>query len=367
MTNDHRTVQKGRMNNIGLLLKGAVGAVILLLLLTAGEKVRAQMIGKAVKSVGDRNQAAFFPTANPLPKRLEPNVLLIDYCLVNGKTESHWSKAAGSSFVYEFVVDEDFCESFDSAKVFFMLVPDGKYGALTVNGQRLTTDNYKWQGRSFLKIDLSGSFKKGKNTVEIKSETAVPVYLLGEFLLKSAEKGFVIKRDWQFLFPDSYNKEIMNELYQFRTGTAGPINEKSNPLRRQEMVWRAQGLPFYQGAVSYREIFEIAWPRDAVFYVYCPKFGDPEENGSLNAAKISFRINNRFAGYFEPKKGMPIEFPMASLIKSRTNDVLITLFGDPELLFRVPDDPPKTMPAGKDYKISNFGLIEPFYIIKKTN
>lgn len=338
--------------------------IVFLLMFFAMISVSNAQIGMAINSLAKKNQSFFQPTANPLPKRLEPNVLLIDYCVPAGKTECHWTGAQGNAFVYSFVVADDFQSSSDSARPLTLLVQEG-VDSVSCNGAALTLEKYQWYGHSFLKADLSKIYKSGVNQIELKSKKSAPIFITGDFLLEPASKGFVIKRDWQFLFPNSFSKETMEQLYQFRTGTPGSITEENNPLKQKQMIWRLQGLPFYQGAVSYREIFEIAWPYDAEFYVWCPKFGDPDQGGSFYAKKVSFRINNRLAGLAEPKNGEPLEFVMTPWIKSRTNDVLITLYGDPELLFKVPANPPKVMPAGKDYKISGFGLIEPFYIIKK--
>src|SRR5208283_3797548 len=114
--------------------------------------------------------------------------------------------------------------------------------AITCNGHPVKAKrNAWWLDKAFGRIDLASAARTGENVVAIKASPFTmfhelePAYVLGDFTLKPAAKGFVITP------PQAL--------------TLGPPSETAASSVR--LGWNLQGHPFYSAGVSYRERFDV--------------------------------------------------------------------------------------------------------------
>ncbi|MDX9974087.1 MAG: glycosyl hydrolase, partial [FCB group bacterium] len=156
---------------------------------------------------------------------------------------------------------------------------------ITCNGKPVTAKPGEWWlDRAFGRIALNEVAQVGENTVTIK---AVPftifselqrAYLLGDFSVKPAAKGFTINAD--------------------------------QPLELG--AWNAQGMPLYGHGVTYSQSFKID-KVEGRFVVAMPKwFG--------SVAKV--RVNGKEAGYIYRQ---PFDLDVTSFVTAGDNTVEITV------------------------------------------
>jgi len=213
---------------------------------------------------------------------------------------------------------------------------------ITCNGQSVKArPNDWWLDKAFGRIDLAGVAKVGENTVTIKATPFTmyhelePAYLLGEFSLRSTDKGFVV----------------------------GP----ATPLSLSEQGWKAQGCPFYSAGVAYQEEFTVA-KKTGRYTIALPKW-----RGGV--AKVT--VNGKLAGYIDAP---PWECDATKLIRRGANSVEVTVIGtlkntlgphhrNPSLGAAWPGSfhqgPASGPPPGDQYSTVAYGLFEPF-VLKQT-
>lgn len=179
------------------------------------------------------NWTAIAPSGPMEIRRVEPNVLTLDYVDVraggetkanvyfyqanqfafqkNGMARNPWDSAvqfkdelitktfppdSGFEASYRFTI-----EGAVPGKLWIVIERPDLY-RITCNGQPVQARKGQWWlDKAFGKIDLAGVAKSGENVVTIKAAPFTiyheiePAYVLGEFTLKSAAKGFVITPD----------------------------------------------------------------------------------------------------------------------------------------------------------------------------
>jgi hypothetical protein len=193
-----------------------------------------------------------------------------------------------------------------------------------------------WLDKSFGKIPIANAARVGENIVTIKAQPFTvwhelePAYVLGDFTLKSTDKGFVITPD-----------------------RALPLGE-----------WNQAGHPFYATGVAYRQRFEVA-KLDGQFVVSLPKW-----YGSV--AKVS--VNGTPADYIDAP---PWECDVTKQIKRGENTIEVTVIGTlkntlgphhgkPVLGAAWPNafhvGPASGPPPGESYSMVGYGLFEPFVL-----
>jgi hypothetical protein len=318
------------------------------------------------------------PTAPVKINRLEPNVLTLDYVDVtaggetkqdiyfyqanqfawqkNGLERNPWDSAvqfkdelirktfpSGSGFTasYKFKV-----EGAVPRNLAIVIERPDLY-AITCNGQPANAQRGDWWlDKAFGRIAIASTARTGENVVTITASPFTmfhelePAYLLGDFALKSADKGFVI-------VPSPANGSGLT------TGHAG---------------WNLQGHPFYSAGVSYRESFDVE-KRGGRFVVSLPNW-----YGSV--AKVA--VNSKPAGFIDAP---PWECDVTKWVKRGQNEVEVTVIGTlkntlgphhgkPALGAAWPGSfhvgPNPGPPPGASYSTVAYGLFERFVLKQVT-
>jgi hypothetical protein len=242
---------------------------------------------------------------------------------------------SGFEAVYKFNIKESM-----PAKLFAVIERPDLY-TVKCNDKIVTAQKGNWWlDKSFGKIDISKAVHAGTNRISIKASPMTifcelePIYILGDFGLASAQTGY----------------DIVPAQKQFSMTS-----------------WKAQGMPFYSGEVSYKQKFKIATASGRYFV----KLGD--WNGSL--AKVS--VNSKDAGViFTP----PFELDITNIAKAGTNEIEVKVIGTlrntlgpyhngpPHGGVGLGDfqkNPASGQPAGELYDTIGYGLFEPFTLINE--
>jgi hypothetical protein len=157
-----------------------------------------------------------------------------------------------------------------------------------------------------------------------------PVYILGDFSVQPSEKGWVLEAPVKLL-------------------TAGS--------------WKEQGMPFYSWGITYSKEFDIA-DRDGHYIVGLNRW-----NGTM----AEVRVNGNPA---TPIAFPPYQSDVTDLIRPGVNKIDITVIGSLKNLLGPHFNNPgpgfvspwnfrnvKSYPAGKDYQLIDYGLMEEFQMI----
>jgi len=199
-------------------------------------------------------------------------------------------------------------------------------------------DTSWWLDKSFGKIDIAHVAKVGENNVTIKASPFTiyhelePAYVLGTFVLKPTDSGFVIVDD------------------------AKPVLQLGS--------WKAQGYPFYAAGVSYKLTFGLAQPWGR-YLVELPKW-----YGSV----AEIHVNGKPAGHIAYQ---PWQCEVTDWIKEGTNSIEVIVIGTlkntlgphhngpvlgsawPGMFQKGPETGP---PPAEKYHTIDYGLFEPFVL-----
>jgi hypothetical protein len=206
-----------------------------------------------------------------------------------------------------------------------------------VNGIEVKPENSEWWlDRSFSVINIGSLIKTGDNTLtlitspmKIHAEIE-PVYILGNFSVNAAEKGW----------------EIDEPLTSYESGS-----------------WKTQGLPFYSWGVTYSEQFNIT-TSDGKWEVALGKW-----NGTIAEVKVNGAQASIIAF-------PPYHSDVTRLIKPGMNNIDVTVIGSLRNLLGPHHNNPKpgfvspwiwrnvrNYPSGKDYKLIDYGLSGEFALL----
>jgi hypothetical protein len=197
-----------------------------------------------------------------------------------------------------------------------------------------------WLDRAFGVFDIGRVAKAGKNriTLEAKSFTIhtelEAVYVLGDFDLESQEKGF--------------------RLVPSETKTLGS--------------WKAQGMPFYAGGVSYERELHIpdSGKNGERFFV---------QIGEFSGSVAEVLVNGTSAGYIA---FFPLELDITDKLKQGANRISVVVYGtlkntlgphhnNPTLGTAWPSHFQKGAeggcPPGSEYSLVDYSLMEDFSVI----
>jgi hypothetical protein len=208
---------------------------------------------------------------------------------------------------------------------------------VAVNGIQVKPENGKWWlDRSFGVFNIGLAVRPGDNTLTLKASPMKvnaeiePVYILGDFTVKPAEKG--------------WNIEAPASAYSIGS-------------------WRSQGLPFYSWGISYSKEFNIE-KADGKWKVALGKW-----NGTISEVKVNGQSATVIA--FPPYKS-----DITALVKPGLNKIEITVIGSLKNLLGPHHNNPKpgfvspwtwrnvkTYPAGKDYHMLDYGLFDDFTLL----
>ena len=203
-----------------------------------------------------------------------------------------------------------------------------------VNGIEVKPEEGKWWlDRSFGVFNIGPLVKTGDNIITLKTSPMKiyaeiePVYILGNFSVKPADKG------WEIDPPSS----------TYTTGS-----------------WKTQGMPFYSWGVSYSEEFNIE------------NSGGKWEValGNWNGTMAEVAVNGQHAPVIAFP---PYHSDITGLIKPGLNKIEVNVIGSLKNLLGPHHNNPrpglvspwiwrnvKSYPPGKDYQMLDYGLMEEF-------
>lgn len=218
--------------------------------------------------------------------------------------------------------------------LFIVIESAGRY-AVTCNGKPVAAkDGAWWLDKAFGKIDIATEAVPGENVVTITAKPftifheVAAAYVLGDFTVKPAEKGFVIA--------------------PAGTLALGP--------------WKQQGWPLYAAGMRYSQTFEVAAVSGRYFVTI------PDWYGSV--ARVE--VNGKDAGYVYRR---PTECEVTGLLAPGGNTITVTVIGtlkntlgpfheNPGLGIASPGHfakgPELGPPAGAEYSTVDYGLYAPF-------
>ncbi len=227
----------------------------------------------------------------------------------------------------------------DAAKQIRAVAERHELWSLSINGNEVpVTEGKYWTDKDFAVYAVGPYLKSGANVLKLKAPRMhilaeiMPVYLLGDFLVKPSDKGF--------------------EIYPGDIGSTGS--------------WKAAGLPFYPGKVAYSSIFEVQKEAGSIFKVKLREW-----KGTV----AEVLVNGKVAGIIA---WQPNELDVTGLLEQGKNEISVVVTGSLKNTFGPFHDnrddwiigphswikAPATQPPGSDYYLSDYGLMEPFLLVK---
>ena len=246
--------------------------------------------------------------------------------------EESWFEAS-----YHFNIAENL--SSEVMKLIHVVIERPGLWEIHINGNEVSehTGAY-WIDKDFPQYAIGQFLKHGKNTITLKAARMnilcelMPVYVLGDFLVKPAARGYEI--------------------------TEGEISSLGS--------WRHEGLPFYSHKVSYSQNFNVEKASDAVFKVKLNRW-----NGSISEVWV----NGESAGVIP---WQPDELDITSLLEEGDNEITVKVTGSLKNTFgffyhdndnwifgpHSWNNAPEKMPPPSDYFLLDYGLFEPFELVQ---
>jgi hypothetical protein len=207
-----------------------------------------------------------------------------------------------------------------------------------INGHEVSPiANTYWIDKKFPQYAVGEFLKSGDNTLTIKAPRmnilaeVTPIYLLGDFLVKPAARG------WEITGGDF-----------FMLGS-----------------WRELGLPFYSQKVAYSQNYKVNKADGKLFLLKLRQW-----KGTV----AEVLVNGQPAGLVA---WQPYQLDVTSLLKDGDNEITVTIVGNLKNTFGYfykPADKwiygphewnyaPEKLPAGSEYILEDLGLMEPFCLV----
>jgi hypothetical protein len=242
-----------------------------------------------------------------------------------------FSRGSGFSVTYHFTVDGGL-----DTKTLKAVVERAASWKITINGQTVQPAAGKWWlDKSFGVVKIGGYVRPGENSLTLTTgkmsiyDEVEPVYILGNFNLVSAQKGWML----------------------------------SSPSPLEIGSWKAQGLPMYGQGVNYvKEVQLTTRPKQLMVRL-----------GKWNGTVAVVSVNGRPAGIIAYD---PFELDISKYVVLGKNNIEITVIGSLKNLLGPHHNSPKpglaspwhwrnikAYPAGKDYDIYDYGLLEDFQLV----
>ncbi len=334
----------------------------LLLFLSAGPRTPAP----AARIV----ESAVQPASPPAVRRIGPNVLVLDYLDVraggetrertyfyqaaqfafakNGMERNPWDSAvqfkdelisrtfqpeSGVEARYRFVVKDRV-----PARLTAVVERPDLY-SVTCNGAPVEPATGEWWlDRAFGRIDITKVARIGENELILKASPFTiyhelePVYILGDFAVEAADRGFVIAADRELTL----------------------------------IPWNAQSHPFYSEGVAYSETFQLPTTRGEYRVQLRRWYG--------SVARV--RVNGQAAGFI---LSAPWSVDVTPWMTPGANTIEVTVVGTlrntlgphhgdaplgsawPSMFQKGPNPGP---PPGAQYSTVGYGLFEPFVLVQ---
>ncbi len=210
---------------------------------------------------------------------------------------------------------------------------------VNINGHAVSkTEKTYWIDKAFPMFAVGEYLKPGENTLTIIAPRmnilaeVMPVYFLGDFLIKPAKQGFEI--------------------------AGGEITKLGS--------WCELGLPFYSQKVAYSQTFKVKKTVNNSFKVKLDNW-----NGSI----AEVWVNGHSAGVIA---WQPNELDVTSLLDDGTNEITVKVIGSLKNTFgffynkndnwifgpHSWNNAPEKIPAASEYFLMDYGLFEPFKLVQ---
>ena len=210
---------------------------------------------------------------------------------------------------------------------------------VSINGQAVSNqEETYWIDKEFPMFAVGKYLKPGINTLTITATRmhilaeVMPVYLLGDFLVKPAKQGFEISE--------------------------GAIEKMGS--------WRELGLPFYSQKVAYSQKYDVKKTAENKFNVKLENW-----NGSI----AEIWVNGQESGVIA---WQPNELDVTSLIKEGENEITVKVIGSLKNTFgffynkndnwifgpHSWNNAPEKIPSASEYFLMDYGLFEPFKLVQ---
>jgi alpha-L-rhamnosidase len=209
--------------------------------------------------------------------------------------------------------------------------------SVSINGKEIKPETGKWWlDRSFSVFNIGSLVKDGDNTITLKAvpmtvySEVEPVYIIGNFSVEPATKGFILKVPPSKLLPGS---------------------------------WLTQGMPFYSWGVTYSKEFSI--DKYEGKYEVSP--------GEWKGTVAEITVNGKPAGVIAFP---PYRLDVTGFIKQGVNKIDVKVIGSLKNLLGPHHNNPaagiaspwmwrniKSYPAGKDYRMYDYGLFKEFALL----
>lgn len=246
----------------------------------------------------------------------------------------NFAEESGFTATYRFTVSGDF--DYSGMKG---IVERSHLWTVSINGQVVDPDPGEWWlDRSFGVYSIGEWIKVGENTISVECypmnihAEIEPVYILGDFTVIPAEKGWIIEAPFE------------------------KMNSGS---------WREQGLPFYSWGVLYEKDFEVHEDSGNYFIGL----------GKWSGTVAEIRVNGKFAGSIILHTD---RLDVSDYIERGINVVEVKIIGSLKNLLGPHHNNPapgiaspwhwrnvKDYPAGKDYQMRDYGLMDDIYLFRR--
>ena len=252
----------------------------------------------------------------------------------NTLDRNHFEANSGFTAAYHFTVKEKF--NFEQVKA---VVERPELWSVSINGHEVKNEKGKWWlDRSFGVYQIGKWIKEGGNIITVKcSPMSVhaeiePVYILGDFSVQPAEKGWVIN----------------SPKNNFTLGS-----------------WKEQGFPFYSWDVVYKKEFNVQ-QKSSYYEVGL---------GNWKGTVAEVFVNDKAAGTIV----LPTDrIDVTKFIKKGSNKIEMKITGSLKNCLGPHHNNPapgfvgfsswrnvEKMPAGKDYQLIDYGLTDDFYLYQE--
>lgn len=237
---------------------------------------------------------------------------------------------------YHFQINADL--SAEAMKSIRAVIERPEMWTVSINGKEVSkTQGSYWIDKSFPQFAVGQFLKPGKNTLTLKAPRmnvlaeVMPVYFIGDFLVKPAKQGFEI--------------------------AGGNISGLGS--------WREAGLPFYSQKVTYSQTYNVTKTGATAFKVKLNKW-----NGSV----AEVLVNGKQAGLIA---WQPNELDVTSLLNDGDNEITVKIVGSLKNTFGYffkeankwiygPHEwnyAPEKAPDASGYFLIDYGLMEPFELM----
>jgi hypothetical protein len=270
-------------------------------------------------------------TGNPWQHKIQYKQ---QYLEMDNFTNDSWFNAR-----YHFTVDPSMPD--EALKVMQAVIERPDQWQVKLNGKEISPTAGKWWlDRHFPVYQIGENIRKGENVIELSApkmtvfSELMPVYILGDFSLENAGRGFLIK-------------------------------PAANPGLHS---WKKSGMPFFGDKVSYTRSYTIDETLDRYFVQLGPWKGSVAEvwvNGK-NAGNIGWEPYELDITNFIQKGENVIDVRVTGSLKNTLGYHHVVQTGWIDSPFSWNQGPDK-QPPGSAYQFLDYGLYKEFSLVRKAN